>query len=179
MLSMEQRTVSSMNYFFLRAIFKEEYPDSITEELPYFLNGIVINIKNDPEKETAESKYLYDYVFQELDEGDYTNSLDEVPQKIKEFCMNLDDMDEYDIDILCAFYKDICKDVREKWLSLGMEEYVKTNIGEIPLEDYYDIRAMQYGYESYQDMKECGLSLDRPNTFFKSVEHDKTDEIEM
>lgn len=174
MSSMEQRAVSSMNYFFLRAVFKEEYPDSITEELPYFLNGIVTNIKNDPKKEMEESKYLYDYIFQEIDEGDYTDSLDEVPQKIKEFCMNLSDMDEDDIDLLSAFYKDVCENVRELWLSLGMEEYVKTNIGEMPLEDYFDMRAIQYGYDSYKDLQNCGLSLDRPATYFRQPK-----EVEM
>ena len=41
-----------------------------------------------------------------------------------------------------------------------MAKYVKTNMGLIPLEDYLDIRARQYGFDSYKDLKEEGLSLD-------------------
>ena len=42
----------------------------------------------------------------------------------------------------------------------NMAKYVKTNMGLIPLEDYLDIRARQYGFDSYKDLKEEGLSLD-------------------
>lgn len=122
MTGMERRAVSSMNYIFLRAVFKENYSDSITEELPYFLNGVVINIKNDPERETEESGYLYEYIFQEIDEGDYSENLIEIPQKIKEFCMKLDDMQDDDIDLLCSLYREVCEDVKKKWESLEDKE---------------------------------------------------------
>lgn len=35
-----------------------------------------------------------------------------------------------------------------------MGKYVKTNIGTMPLEDYYDMVAYQNGFGSYDDMKE-------------------------
>ncbi len=41
---------------------------------------------------------------------------------------------------------------------------VKTNIGTIPLEDYLDIKALQYGYSDYEDMRAHGLYLDMPQT---------------
>ena len=36
---------------------------------------------------------------------------------------------------------------------------VKTNMGVMPLEDYYDIKASQYGYDSYEEMRADGLSV--------------------
>lgn len=46
----------------------------------------------------------------------------------------------------------------------GPERTVKTNIGEMPLEDYLDIRAIQYGFDSYEDMRKQGYSIDIPET---------------
>lgn len=40
---------------------------------------------------------------------------------------------------------------------------VKTNIGEIPLEDYLDIKARQSGFSDYEDMKSNGFTLDVPS----------------
>lgn len=40
-----------------------------------------------------------------------------------------------------------------------MGKYVKTNIGTMPLEDYYDMVAYQNGFGSYDDMKEQGFSV--------------------
>ena len=39
-------------------------------------------------------------------------------------------------------------------------ETVKTNIGEIPVEDYMDIKAQQFGFEDYEDMYKQGYRLD-------------------
>lgn len=39
------------------------------------------------------------------------------------------------------------------------KETVKTNMGEIPLEDYLDIIAMQLGFNDYYDLKTQGLTL--------------------
>lgn len=47
------------------------------------------------------------------------------------------------------------------------EEYVKTNIGLIPLEDYYDIEASKYGYNSYADLLANGFSIEKPLTVVK------------
>ena len=38
-------------------------------------------------------------------------------------------------------------------------EMVETNIGLIPLEDYQDIVAWQYGYDSYEEMKKDGWNF--------------------
>ena len=38
--------------------------------------------------------------------------------------------------------------------------YIETNIGQMPVEDYLDIKAMQYGFEDYEDMKKHGLYID-------------------
>ena len=40
-----------------------------------------------------------------------------------------------------------------------MERMVKTNIGEMPIEDYRDIKASQLGFEDYEDMCAQGYSL--------------------
>lgn len=41
-----------------------------------------------------------------------------------------------------------------------MVKTIKTNMGEIPVEDYLDIMAMQYGFDSYKEMREEGYWLD-------------------
>jgi hypothetical protein len=46
----------------------------------------------------------------------------------------------------------------------GPEKTVKTNIGEMPIGDYLDIRAMQYGFDSYEDLRKQGYSIDIPET---------------
>ena len=40
-----------------------------------------------------------------------------------------------------------------------MNDMVATNIGLIPKEDYLDIMAMQYGFESYEDLKKVGFEI--------------------
>lgn len=37
---------------------------------------------------------------------------------------------------------------------------ISTNIGIIPKEDYLDIVAMQYGFDSYEDLRLHGLFID-------------------
>lgn len=49
-------------------------------------------------------------------------------------------------------------------------KYVQTNIGKIPLEDYLDLQSQRYGYEDYEDLKSCGLSLDMPETIDEEME---------
>ena len=43
---------------------------------------------------------------------------------------------------------------------MSEEIYVKTNIGDMPLIDYYEIRARQCGYSDYQHMLKEGLHFD-------------------
>jgi|GEM_PF-1409672 len=40
-----------------------------------------------------------------------------------------------------------------------MNDMVATNIGLIPKEDYLDIMDMQYGFESYEDLKKSGFKI--------------------
>lgn len=40
------------------------------------------------------------------------------------------------------------------------DDTVKTNMGEIPKEDYLDIVAMQYGFNDYADLKKAGYTLE-------------------
>lgn len=40
---------------------------------------------------------------------------------------------------------------------------VKTNIGTMPVEDFLDIYAMQHGFDSYEDLKKQGYSIDIDN----------------
>ncbi len=39
---------------------------------------------------------------------------------------------------------------------------IKTNVGEMPIEDYLYIRAIQYGFDSYEDLVSQGYSFDIP-----------------
>ena len=40
-----------------------------------------------------------------------------------------------------------------------MSDYIETNIGDIPIEDYKEIVAIQNGFESYEEMEEEGYIL--------------------
>lgn len=40
------------------------------------------------------------------------------------------------------------------------EELISTNMGDIPKRDYLDIKAQQYGFDDYADMRSQGLVLD-------------------
>ena len=46
-----------------------------------------------------------------------------------------------------------------KYEVISMEHTVKTNIGEMPIEDYRDIKASQLGFEDYDDMYSQGYRL--------------------
>ena len=37
---------------------------------------------------------------------------------------------------------------------------IDTNIGQVPLQEYLDIQAIQLGYDDYADMKANGLHID-------------------
>lgn len=37
---------------------------------------------------------------------------------------------------------------------------ISTNIGTMPMEDYLDIVAMQYGFESYDELRAHGFNID-------------------
>lgn len=41
-----------------------------------------------------------------------------------------------------------------------MSTMIRTNIGAIPLEDYLDIKAIQLGFDDYEDLKSNGYSLE-------------------
>lgn len=41
---------------------------------------------------------------------------------------------------------------------------VKTNIGIIPIEDYLEICALQYGYDSYAELREDGYYIEIPDS---------------
>ena len=41
-----------------------------------------------------------------------------------------------------------------------MDDMIDTNIGILPKEDYLDIMAMQYGFESYEDMRKASYDFE-------------------
>jgi hypothetical protein len=45
-----------------------------------------------------------------------------------------------------------------------MAKYVNTNVGLMPVEDYLEIKAVQYGFESYEDMRAQGYKIDIEQT---------------
>ena len=54
-------------------------------------------------------------------------------------------------------------------------EYVKTNMGYMPLKDYYDIQARQMGFDGYEDLREQGYSIDKPETTTLLEDYDEDD----
>lgn len=38
-------------------------------------------------------------------------------------------------------------------------KYIKTNVGVMPVEDYLEIKARQYGFSSYEELREEGLCI--------------------
>lgn len=38
-------------------------------------------------------------------------------------------------------------------------EYIKTNIGIIPLEEYKELQAYRMGFNSYEEMHSCGIVI--------------------
>ncbi len=42
------------------------------------------------------------------------------------------------------------------------DEYIKTNMGTMPIKDYLNIRAIECGFDSYEDLKAHGFSLAIP-----------------
>lgn len=41
-----------------------------------------------------------------------------------------------------------------------VDRMINTNMGHIPLEDYLEIVASQYGYDSYEDLKKDGYIIE-------------------
>lgn len=43
-----------------------------------------------------------------------------------------------------------------------MSRMIQTNMGEMPLQDYLDIRALECGFDSYKELEEAGFSIEIP-----------------
>lgn len=43
-----------------------------------------------------------------------------------------------------------------------MSRMIQTNMGEMTLEDYLDIRVLEYGFDSYKELEKVGLSIEIP-----------------
>ena len=114
MSCIERRAISSINYIFLRASTGLEiYPESITEELGFFLSGLANDLGN-----TTRSLYLIPisvlkgYVKEELSEGTYLPlHMQEFSEKIRSFCYENTDLSEEEIDIVCNFYESVANEV--------------------------------------------------------------------
>lgn len=50
-------------------------------------------------------------------------------------------------------------------------KYVDTNIGRIPLTDYLELKAMQFGFDSYAELLEAGYTIDIPKA--KDIKEEK------
>lgn len=44
------------------------------------------------------------------------------------------------------------------------DRMIQTNMGEMPLQDYLDIRALECGFDSYKELEEAGFSIEIPET---------------
>lgn len=43
-----------------------------------------------------------------------------------------------------------------------MSRTIQTNMGEMPLQDYLDIRALECGFDSYKELEKEGFSIEIP-----------------
>ena len=51
-----------------------------------------------------------------------------------------------------------------------MAKYVDTNVGLMPIEDYLETKAIQFGFDSYSDMKANGFDIVEPKTIEIEIE---------
>lgn len=52
-------------------------------------------------------------------------------------------------------------------------QYVNTTRGMIPIDDYYEIQAMQYGFDNYQDLRNAGVYIDVDIESIIDIDDDK------
>ncbi len=52
-------------------------------------------------------------------------------------------------------------------------DLIDTNIGKMPVEDYIHIQAVQYGYDSYDDMKKDGLHIEIDKSIIIHIDTDE------
>ena len=55
---------------------------------------------------------------------------------------------------------DFTDEIEDTQIQRSKEELISTNMGDIPKRDYLDIKAQQYGFDDYADMRSQGLVLD-------------------
>lgn len=55
--------------------------------------------------------------------------------------------------------------IEECYVSISVENETSYLM---PLEDYLDNQAMKYGYEDYNDLRTCGMSIDFPELYDKN-----------
>jgi len=108
-----RRALNSMNYFLLRGIFKENYPESVKEELSYFLEGVVLSLTRTGCKDIDAIEALYDYAYQEISEGEYTEDIASIPSAIRDWCQENTDLDDGDITAIFQFYGNLCCNIIE------------------------------------------------------------------
>lgn len=59
--------------------------------------------------------------------------------------------------------------VERRNLAASLDTTVKTNHGDIPLIDYLDIKASQYGFDSYEELLDEGMSIGQYSNITKEV----------
>ena len=100
---------------------------------------------------------LYDGNLAEIDGGQLDNpemSMNEIRNEI------LEDFKLDKRDLVATDYDELTNRAMELEMQNVREQSVKTNIGTIPVEDYREIVAPQNGFDSYEDMKSQGISID-------------------
>ena len=93
-------------------------------------------------------KALEDYLdtdTENLDKDSIENLLDQVSEQMPD-------------EELFRYYSKYCLDA-DNSVEIK-EELISTNMGDIPKTDYLDIKAQQYGFDDYADMRNHGLVLD-------------------
>lgn len=84
-------------------------------------------------------------------------------------CKNAEDFcaaaNKYDrllkLDLLHMFHMENGVLHKEKDM---MSRMIQTNMGEMPLQDYLDIRALECGFDSYKELEKEGFSIEIPET---------------
>lgn len=114
MVDMGKAAINSMNYFFLMSVFKEDYPQSVKEEISGWLEYVTKGIDRCNAEDADLTEALFDYAFQEINEGEYIQDVSFVPLYIEQYCKEETDLDERQIITLCNFYSEVCDCVLER-----------------------------------------------------------------
>lgn len=113
MKTLSNRALSSMNYLFLQNVFHNNYPESVKNEISYFLDSFARAIQRSNSEDIENIDMLYDYTYQEFNEGFYYTDMITAVCQLEDYLENYTDLDEKQIDSLLNFYNTVIEDLEK------------------------------------------------------------------